>query len=303
MGQKLTAATPTHTGPFQRLDEKAIAFQFAVEFCNHSRVSSTVVGLQETSEFTIGYKYLGALGRRQGPVVTIFFVTARWALSMDDHRALNRLATDIKKFTGKRWPMFAILEGHADVRGDSDDNRDLSRRRVDKVAQALVKKVGNKALFKVRLTEAFGESKATPGRSHWPHDRRVEIFVSGDPITVEDIGDAKKAAKKRERVFQIYASEAKEWLRRGLFYLVRQAEIDEARPVNVRSWDLDKLEDLLRTLLRRPDIGYIGFFENELRQAPKHKRESVLVKWHGIIFRRLYGRAVIRYAESGWHLP
>jgi outer membrane protein OmpA-like peptidoglycan-associated protein len=71
------------------------------------------------------------------------------------------------------------IEGHADERGTPEFNRELSRRRAERVRDVLAE-LG----VPIERMEAFGLGEDHPRSDHLDENRRVEFVMVGAPLTV-----------------------------------------------------------------------------------------------------------------------
>ncbi len=109
------------------------------------------------------------------PQETIFFPKNSSYYSDSERRKIQGFASKITNLNESKITVFLI--GHADARGQSDYNQWLSKKRADRVGNALAR-YGVEARF-VQV-EAKGETNAAPlkaGESAWSKDRRVDIRV------------------------------------------------------------------------------------------------------------------------------
>lgn len=108
---------------------------------------------------------------------TVLFATNSDGLSLAARRILERIALDYR-----RKPDFRlVLGGHADERGTTPFNLDLSRRRADAVARYLRARGMPRAAIEVRV---FGETvpaDTASGEDAWAKNRRVTVWLAEKP--------------------------------------------------------------------------------------------------------------------------
>jgi outer membrane protein OmpA-like peptidoglycan-associated protein len=105
---------------------------------------------------------------------TIYFATDSDHLSRAAQRTLEQVARDLRKQPGTR----IVLGGHADERGGSDHNMNLSRRRAAMAGRYLRSRGVPRAAIETRY---FGEAQpADPANSSeaWARNRRVTIWLA-----------------------------------------------------------------------------------------------------------------------------
>ena len=105
---------------------------------------------------------------------TVFFATNSDRLSRAARRVLESVARDFRKHRNFR----IVLGGHADERGESDYNMDLSRRRSMMVARYLSSRGVPRKVIESRY---FGESfPANPesNQQAWSKNRRVTVWFA-----------------------------------------------------------------------------------------------------------------------------
>jgi outer membrane protein OmpA-like peptidoglycan-associated protein len=106
----------------------------------------------------------------------VFFDTARWDVRRDASPILQTVATALKKDS---VPTTLFVAGYTDGRGGDSYNLDLSVKRADSVAQALLRLgIGNTKIWRV----GFGKSaplKPNDSAENMALNRRVEFIVSG----------------------------------------------------------------------------------------------------------------------------
>lgn len=117
---------------------------------------------------------------------SVNFKTNKSDLSDEAIAAIDGLvqhASGVKRY-------FITLEGHADPRGTSAHNLELSRRRAESVQRELVSK-GNVPVFRIQLV-GMGEEKAMsgerPSKEDLAKDRRVDLTLMVAPASMSSSG-------------------------------------------------------------------------------------------------------------------
>jgi outer membrane protein OmpA-like peptidoglycan-associated protein len=105
----------------------------------------------------------------------VFFDTGRWNVRRDAASILQVVAASLRK-SSKTSSLF--VAGHTDSRGDDTYNLDLSIKRADSVAQALLRLgVGNAKIWRVGFGKAV-PLKENDTVENMAINRRVEFIVS-----------------------------------------------------------------------------------------------------------------------------
>jgi outer membrane protein OmpA-like peptidoglycan-associated protein len=105
----------------------------------------------------------------------VFFDTARWNVRRDALPILQTVASALKN---DKSPTSLFVAGHTDARGGDGYNLDLSIKRADSVAQALLKLgIGNTKIWRIGFGKA-APLKPNDSAENMALNRRVEFIVS-----------------------------------------------------------------------------------------------------------------------------
>lgn len=125
----------------------------------------------------------------------VLFATDSDELKSGAYRALDRLADFLEDNPERRL----LIEGHTDARGTDEYNQDLSERRAESVAEALMERgIASDRLRPVGLGEEYpvASNETSAGQQQ---NRRVEVVISKDDGTFPPAADRTVAREARER--------------------------------------------------------------------------------------------------------
>lgn len=142
--------------------------------------AAAAAAMQEAERLEQELADLEAEQTERGIVLTlsddVLFATNSDALKGGAYRALDRLAEFLNDNPERRL----LIEGHTDARGTDEYNRDLSERRAEAVAEALMERgIASDRLRPVGLGEAYpvASNDTSAGQQE---NRRVEVVISND---------------------------------------------------------------------------------------------------------------------------
>lgn len=121
----------------------------------------------------------------------VLFATDSDELKAGAYRAVDRLADFLEKNPERRL----LIEGHTDARGTDEHNQDLSERRAESVAVALMQRgIRSDRLRPVGLGEAYpvASNDTTAGQQQ---NRRVEVVISDDDGSFPEAADRTVAGR------------------------------------------------------------------------------------------------------------
>lgn len=160
--------------------------------------AAAAAAMQEAERLERELADLEAEQTERGIVLTlsddVLFATDSAELKGGAYRAMDRLAEFLDKNAERRL----LIEGHTDSRGTDEYNRDLSERRAEAVAEALMERgIRSDRLRPLGLGEEYpvASNDTTAGRQE---NRRVEVVISDDDGTFPEAADRSVARRQSQ---------------------------------------------------------------------------------------------------------
>ena len=235
---------------------------------------------------------------------SFYFSTNSYELSQDDVVVVNKLIKDLFILFGLGHAIKIKLCGYADIKGRDSLNDALSFRRMESVRNQTLSAIerrkrryrhefelGGMVYKRINSAyEAHGRKNASRNPKNWAQDRRVDIFVKIVPINcANDLHNEKNTGAKLILRFKAFCPYYVEWVKRGLHYLIEQEEENNTTTIEmiiIRTWDVDKVHDLLKKLMDKEDYKYL---EVELSNSHLNNREIIssyynLQMWNKVVY-------------------